>query len=304
MTSAMSWWQGRRAGAGCSPTWAIWIACMLGVSGVLVGQGTPPAAPQPKTVTVNGETVQAVKSREIHETLQARQIQASALENARRAAQPFEKPIPFKKESSVEWSAGQAPSHIVVYRTVDKAGNLAVCTSLPIGTGTSLLLSPSTWTCSDEKDLTSGGLVELQLGDEEYAYLLVGESRVWPFAGSDMGIALTLVDRWKDPKKEAFKSHGGASTYVALSKLKSRHFRAIAHLALLDFDPDQDFEVGLGTGLMYKPTPSTDSGAGFSIALGVGYNLMVEDQPSRWYTFLGLGYNLDQLKKEAPASAK
>jgi hypothetical protein len=140
-------------------------------------------------------------------------------------------------------------------------------------------------------------------------------SRWAPFLGSDVGVALTLVDRWKDPKveqpkdpnnpdgetelvekKRAFRVNPGMSFYYSFSELLTERFRPIVGVNLVNFDDSDDtFEIGLSTGLIWKLTAiGKAETTGFAMAAGVGYNLMEDDHDARWYTFVGFSINFQQ----------
>jgi len=132
---------------------------------------------------------------------------------------------------------------------------------------------------------------------KQYLYLKKTNQRL-PSQGSDMGIALTMVQPLKDDAKEGFKVSEGVAFYYAWSRLKNDHFRAIAQAALLDFVADEDFEVGLGVGGMFRTNGFASSEEGLGIVFGIGYNLMVDTPSRRAYNFVGVSLNFGRDEKE------
>lgn len=137
--------------------------------------------------------------------------------------------------------------------------------------------------------------------EDERAIYFRAKNRRFPFVGSDLGIALTLTQPLKadGDLDKGFEVNDGLSLYYSVSRLKSDRWRAIASLAALDHvraaqgeaeDPE-DFEIGLGLGMMFKSNGFLDTNTGMSLAGGVGYNFMVPDSGQRWYWFFGVGAN-------------
>ncbi len=118
-------------------------------------------------------------------------------------------------------------------------------------------------------------------------------------AGDNIGIALTLVDRWKETDadgnkvKHGSRANGGAGVYYSVSNLKNNHVSLIGNVSVLDSDPNIDFEVGLGFGLLFK-FKRLGEDSGFGLATGIGYNLMLDQAAERWYTFVGFSMDFGQ----------
>jgi hypothetical protein len=174
------------------------------------------------------------------------------------------------------------------------------CMSATIEGAAELVVNPSRLWCSDDKPVVNGAIVYIA-GSAGSTCLEIANAR-WLNYGSDYGFALNLVDREGD--SEAFDVQQGFSGYWALSKLKSRTFRPIVNVSLLDFDKEgHDLEVGIGLGIVFKPSGlETDTGKGFSIGVGYGSNLMIrkEDDPGYW--FVGLGFNVPTAGPEVEAT--
>jgi hypothetical protein len=131
-----------------------------------------------------------------------------------------------------------------------------------------------------------------------------------PNPGSDVGVALTLVDRWRDPvsgqdasgkdvrKRQGYFTSTGLNAYYAVGELWTAKFRPIIGVNLLNFDSDEKtVEMGISSGLLWKLSPLTSADStGLGLAVGVGYNLMESDHTSRWYSFVGFSINFQQKK--------
>lgn len=111
--------------------------------------------------------------------------------------------------------------------------------------------------------------------------------------GDDLGIAVNILNRSRDD--QGFRFFEGASVCYSLSNLRTETIRVIANLSVLDFDPDTDFEAGLAFGLLYKPkaTSLRATGDGFAISIAYGYNFMVDDSDTGWYTLIGFGWSFN-----------
>jgi hypothetical protein len=136
-----------------------------------------------------------------------------------------------------------------------------------------------------------GALIELQVG-QKFAYFVMN-NKTGTQLGDDIGIALTLVDRWEGDDSKGSRINNGISFYYSISNLKTNWVRLIGNVSLLDADPTLDFETGLGLGLLFRTRPLTGT-ASFGLAGGVGYNLMIDDSAKRWYTFVGFSMNFNQ----------
>lgn len=164
-------------------------------------------------------------------------------------------------------------------------------------------LDPESLIC-DGEFVDKASLIEFTVldanGNPKYLYLRLFNRRL-PFAGSDLGVVLTLVeplDR-QEGAQSGFEANNGLSVYYSVSKLKSERWRGIVNIAALDqVKDDRDLEVGIGLGVLFKSNGFMDSNAGLSLAAGIGYNLMIPSEPERWYWFVGLGTNFDISPKE------
>lgn len=170
------------------------------------------------------------------------------------------------------------------------------CASLPTEVDGTLTLDMAKIDCPGI--LRNGALIEVRAGDR--AVYFVMNNRVAPQVGDDLGVALTLVDRWDEVDAEGkgidegARTNSGMSFYYSVSNLKTNFLRLIGNASLLDGDPEIDFEVGLGLGLLLRTQPLAGTGTGFGLAAGVGYNLMLDNPDQRWYTFVGLSVNFNQ----------
>lgn len=139
--------------------------------------------------------------------------------------------------------------------------------------------------------------VKSQAGKVSYFQM---DNRSMPQTGDDVGVALTLVDRWKQEGPEGARVNGGASFYYSLANLKTGRFRIIGNASVLDSDPELDFEMGIGLGILFKAVPLVRNGntTSFGIAAGIGYNLMLDHSNQRPYTFFGFSMNFQQQGQE------
>lgn len=147
--------------------------------------------------------------------------------------------------------------------------------------------------------IRQGTLIEVQSGGQ--AAYFVMNNRIAPQRGDDMGIALTLIDRWKEKDasgqeiSKGARVSSGVNVYYSLSNLKTNFVRLIGSASLLDADPAIDMEVGIGLGVLFRTPPLGGSDtAGVGVAAGVGYNLMLDDSDQRWYTFFGFSMNFNR----------
>lgn len=143
--------------------------------------------------------------------------------------------------------------------------------------------------------LKGGAIIQLRrsTSDTKYANLYI-PNRKLAVHGSDMGIAMTLIDRWKEDDRKSFRLTTGANFYYAIAKGGSEHFRPIASVNLLDFDDKQDFELGFGLGFLTTLTALKSGEKDLGLVYGVGYNLMVDDHSKAWYSFVGFSINFQQ----------
>lgn len=180
----------------------------------------------------------------------------------------------------------------------DTQGNtvLEECQKVLPSTDNKLVLDMGSFNCPGFT--RNGSLIELKAG-AQFAYFTM-KNKVSPQVGDDMGIALTLVDRWRQrdaegkPFREGARTNSGMSFYYSVSNLKTNRLRLIGNVSLLDGDPEIDFETGLGVGLLFRTRPLIGEGTGFGLAAGVGYNLMLDEEDDRWYTFIGFSMNFNQ----------
>lgn len=191
----------------------------------------------------------------------------------------------------------ESPSSNVT--SYDDRGAEACLTGVASNTS-DFVVNPSRLWCSDDKPVVDGGLVYIDDGTNSTC-LEIANAR-WLNYGSDYGFALNLVDREGDD--EAFDVQEGFSGYWALSTLKSRSFRPVVNLSLLNFDTEgHDLEVGLGVGFIFKPSGvASDSGKGFSIGVGYGRNLMIQGGDNPGYWFIGLGLNIPTAESSIAAA--
>lgn len=167
-----------------------------------------------------------------------------------------------------------------------------------------VLIDPASLNCQGGT-LDKGILfsVEVERGGKiSFGYVYM-ENKKTPNFGSDIGVALTLINRWDegggssdgDPSnEEGFRSNtAGAGFYYSLSDLRNKRFRPLFNVLVLDMDPEIDFELGLGFGGLFKIQPDQETQVGFGIAGGIGYNLMVDEEDEAWYTFVGFTANFN-----------
>ncbi|MCH9647736.1 MAG: hypothetical protein K0U98_05815 [Deltaproteobacteria bacterium] len=147
------------------------------------------------------------------------------------------------------------------------------------------------------QSLDKGVLIQIRVGNSDHhTYLYLQNARA-PVFGAEIGIPLTLINRWDDDDKdEGFRqSSAGVGAYYSLTNLHTERWRGILKVSSLDMDSELDFELGVGLGLLFKIKQSfRDSNSGLGIAAGIGYNLMLADSRKAWYTFVGFTANFNQ----------
>jgi hypothetical protein len=197
--------------------------------------------------------------------------------------------LPYMAATRFEWNKEVVPSHIKILRYNDK--KLESCRQVVPQDG-SITILPSSIRCADGGPVDHGGLVEVAF--DLVTYRADIQNRNLPVFGSDLGIGLSVTDRLHD--EEGFRLDSATSGYFSLSKLKTQRWRTIASLAVLDFDPDIDFELGVGFGLLFRTgiSSTAQSPNGFSVAMGYGYNLMTHESSEAIYGFLGFGWNFNR----------
>lgn len=204
---------------------------------------------------------------------------------------PNDKPTTLKPTAGSAGITAKAWDYDVASQKIERA-----CESLPAGADGTLTLDMAKLDCTGF--LRQGTLIEVSDGSQ--AAYFVMNNRVAPQVGDDIGIALTLVDRWDDQDvdgnsiREGSRVNSGTSFYYSVSNLKTDFLRLIGNASLLNGDPELDLEVGLGLGLLLRTRSMAGTGTGFGLAAGVGYNLMLDDPDQRWYTFVGLSVNFNQ----------
>lgn len=204
-------------------------------------------------------------------------------------------PLAFTAESTLVAVGGKVRRANVLRRA---KGVLHGCQSLAADSNGELRMTPSKIHCVDGAAVLDGGNVVVEVEDASGALLgsaiLAIPDRDLPLPGTDYGFSLNLIDRKGDD--EEFDRVDSAMTYYALSRLKNEHVRPVLSLAILDFEPTEDFEIGVGLGLLFQPRSfETEKGIGLGLVGGYGVNLMVGGE-SREYWFLGIGLNKDRDK--------
>lgn len=149
-------------------------------------------------------------------------------------------------------------------------------------------IRPALVRCGDSY-LVNGGVLALRTKNGIYPLARV-PNRKAPTWGTDAGIALTIVKG--SDTEEGYEFFEGATAYYSIARLGS-FLRAMTSLAALDMSADQDFETGLGFGIMLRGPDAGEDNQGFSLLTGIGYNFMLDgaDDPDPWYYYIGFGWN-------------
>ncbi len=204
------------------------------------------------------------------------------------------KSIPFGKTTTVKLESRDVSGvRVVAYAEQRDNEKLEWCDSLAVVDDT-IAVNPKEIIKKECSGNKKRGAVLVQEDSANWVALVFEDDPPMNVA-SDFGFGLTLNNHWKDGK--SFSNVSGVAGYFALSSLRNNWLRWIAHIAVLDDDPDQTFEVGLGTGALIRVKPKDVPDAHFAFAVGVGSNLMLRGHQHPWYTFIGLNYNLDRAAK-------
>lgn len=199
----------------------------------------------------------------------------------------------LKEPVTIEVTDGDSVT-VAVFAESEKGGAFRWCRNVA-SAGPSIVVDPTETRCTLGGSISKSAAIVVR-SQSGQVVLLVPNRRA-PFAGSDLGIGLTIVDRWNDG--DAFGEINGVAGYYSLSKLRNRYSRLVAQVSFLDDDPEHQLEVGLGVGVLLRTTPSDGAASvGFALAVGVGKNLMLRGGEHPWFTFVGLTYNFETSKPE------
>jgi hypothetical protein len=208
--------------------------------------------------------------------------------------------LPNDEAVVFRWGENEGPLEARVWdfkKTTAADGTVTVsdvteCSRVIVQDDSTLVLDMNKFSCPVR--LRNNALIEVTSPTGVQRFQMA--NRRAPATGDDVGVALTLVDRWKEEGAEGARANGGASFYYSLSNLKTSRVRLIGNVSVLDMDPNLDFELGIGLGVLFKVVPLARDGntTSFGIAAGVGYNLMVDHSENRPYTFIGFSMNFQQ----------
>jgi hypothetical protein len=200
---------------------------------------------------------------------------------------------------TIKWKDDDYPATVRLFSRKKKEQVYKFCGTEQSGVTDEFSVTPSALRCEGDL-IDQEAILEAAFHKEgekpQYLYLRLMNRRL-PWSGTDMGIALTLVRPLKDDADEGFTVSEGIAYYYAWSRLKNEHVRAIAQAALLDFADDEDFEIGIGAGLMFRTNGFSASEEGLGVVMGAGYNFMVDRASRRPYSFVGLSLNFGRDKK-------
>lgn len=199
---------------------------------------------------------------------------------------PNDKPVTFSAPTGVPLSA----------RVWNKVGiNEQECDPIASSSGNELIFDVAGINCPGF--ILNELKVKVDAGGATATFTVPNKNT--PETGDNIGIQLTAIDRWEETDadgnevRNGARVNGGAGVYYSISNLKNNHVGLIGNVSVLDHDPDLDFELGVGLGFLFKFQRLGEDN-GFGMAAGVGYNLMLDNDDERWYTFVGFSMDFGQ----------